>query len=47
MIKITKDEALTLRLSMPDKPVIKTRHHYYVEDTPEVLRFLKHFGGRK
>lgn len=40
MKKITREEAALVREIFPQTSVIKTVHHYYVEESTHILRLL-------
>ncbi len=41
MIQISKDEAKLIRNKMPNAPIKRTVHKYYVEENPCVKRLIK------
>lgn len=56
MIQISKEEAKLIREDMPDVPLKRTVHKYYVEERPAVMRLIgrmpqskevRRFAGKK
>lgn len=56
MIQISKDEAKLIRKQLPNVPLKRTVHKYYVEESPIVLTLIgraprhkdvRHFAGQK